>query len=99
VKLTRRRPRRPRVEHPLRLAPGVATTPVSDGLMVIHEHTGHTFHLNASAALMLEALLDGATDHDVASTVAERFGIPEITASADITALLAQLRARKLVNR
>ena len=45
------------------------------------------------------SLLDGATDHDVASTVAERFGIPEITASADITALLAQLRARKLVNR
>jgi PqqD family protein of HPr-rel-A system len=99
VKLNRRKPRRPHVEHPLRLAPGVATTPVSDGLMVMHERTGHTYHLNASATLMLEALLRGATDNDVASTVAERFGIPETTASADIAELLAQLQARKLVNR
>jgi PqqD family protein of HPr-rel-A system len=67
--------------------------------MVMHERTGRTYHLNASATLMLEALLRGATDNDVASTVAERFGIPETTASTDIAALLAQLQARKLVNR
>lgn len=93
------KPRLPTVGGAPRWAPGVSITSVSDGLMVVHERTGRTCHLNASAALIVTALVRGATDSELAIDIAELFGIPETSAASDIADLLTQLQQRKLVSR
>ncbi|TWE11182.1 PqqD family peptide modification chaperone [Prauserella muralis] len=90
--------RRCRPDEPLRLGRAVTTAPVSDGVMLIDERRGHTVHLNATAALMLRALLTGGHDNAV-TVVRGRFGVTEDTARHDLDRLLRELTRRRLVRR
>ncbi|WP_373290094.1 PqqD family peptide modification chaperone, partial [Longimycelium tulufanense] len=49
----------------IRLAPGVSTAPVDDGLTLITE--GTIYHLNPTGAAILAALTDGGIEHAVAT--------------------------------
>ncbi|MGH3794597.1 MAG: PqqD family peptide modification chaperone [Pseudonocardiaceae bacterium] len=78
------------------LAEAVSSTSVADGLVLLDERRGMIYHLNHSGAATMSALLtDG---YEAAVTVlCARYAITADTARRDVTRLIDELRARRLV--
>jgi Coenzyme PQQ synthesis protein D (PqqD) len=83
----------------VRLRADVSTTDTDDGLVLLDERVGRYWQLNRTGAFVLRLLLDGATPHQVAQTLADRHAISAEQAAADVTALLAHLQAAGLVDK
>jgi hypothetical protein len=81
----------------LRLRADVTTADTDDGMVLLDERVGRYWQLNKTGALVARLLLDGATTHQVAQTLAERHPVGIEQAAADVTALLARLRTAGLV--
>jgi hypothetical protein len=81
----------------LRLRADVTTADTDDGMVLLDERVGRYWQLNQTGALVARLLLDGATPHQVAQALAERHPVSIEQAAADVTALLARLRAAGLV--
>ncbi len=80
------------------LRPDVCATDTHDGMVLLDEATGRYWQLNSTGALVLRALLDGATPQEAAYRLAERH--PHLAAEQagqDVRALLAALSGRRLV--
>jgi hypothetical protein len=80
------------------LRPDVSATDTQDGMVLLDEATGRYWQLNSTAALVLHALLDGATPQEAAYRLAERY--PQLAAeraARDVRALLTALSEPRLV--
>lgn len=81
-----------------RLRRAVVIATVADGLVLVDERRGRTVHVNATAAVMLRALLDEGFDAAVTEATG-RFPVAEDIARRDVTGLIADLVQRKLLRR
>lgn len=79
------------------LAANIAATQAGSETVLLDERRGRYFKLNPTGALVLRALLDGADADRAAAVLSERFGIDSQRAHADVSALIAALRAARLV--
>jgi len=78
------------------LARAVSSTVVTDGLALLDERHGTIYHLNHTGTVALSALIDGGYGAAV-TALGSRYAITEDTARHDVTQLLDELRARRLV--
>jgi hypothetical protein len=81
----------------VRLRADVSTADTDDGLVLLDERAGRYWQLNPTGALVLRLLLDGATPHQVAQTLADRHPVSTERAAADVAALLERLHTAGLV--
>lgn len=56
------------------------------------------FSLNASAALLWERLVDGATERELVSALVDRLGAPAERAEGDVAQFVAALQERGLLD-
>ncbi|RNF82772.1 lasso peptide biosynthesis PqqD family chaperone [Streptomyces botrytidirepellens] len=82
---------------PLSLNPDVAVAETEDGAILLHQHTGRYWQLNVTGMLVLRRLLKGCTHGEVASDLVTRHGADPGQAQRDVTSLIIQLRAAKLL--
>jgi Coenzyme PQQ synthesis protein D (PqqD) len=75
----------------------VTTADTDDGMVLLDERTGRYWQLNQTGARVLRLLLDSATPHQVAQTLAAQHPVSTEQATADVTAFLARLRTAGLV--
>ncbi|MBG0852147.1 lasso peptide biosynthesis PqqD family chaperone [Streptomyces spinoverrucosus] len=80
-----------------RLRSDVTTCPTDDGMILLDERSGRYWQLNGTGALVLSALLDGATPEQIAERLAATRPVSRERAVADVTALVGQLTRAKLV--
>jgi Coenzyme PQQ synthesis protein D (PqqD) len=81
----------------VRLRAEVSTADTAAGMVLLDERAGHYWQLNPTGALVLGLLLDGATPHGVAQTLADRYPVSTEQAAADVATLLRRLRTAGLV--
>lgn len=79
------------------LAEGVLTQKLGAHLILMHIHNGQYFELNASGAMVLEALLAGADEIATAEQLCQQFEVDQVRAQADVLALLKNLTERALL--
>ena len=77
---------------------GVAWTDVDGEIVALDEATAEYLAANEAGGLLWRALAKGATRDELASRLAETFGIDHERAGADTDAFLAELRARDLLD-
>ncbi len=76
----------------------ISWTPTDDGLIVILDlRTSRYLNLNSAAVTLWMRLTQGATEQELIATLHEKFHLAEEIATADVTAFLAALRDRDLV--
>lgn len=84
----------------LTLRADVSATDTDDGMVLLDEANGRYWQLNTTAALILRALLGGATPQQTAHRLGERY--PQLAAERrdqDVTALVRSLLDARLVVR
>ncbi|MBH1937425.1 lasso peptide biosynthesis PqqD family chaperone [Streptomyces sp. AV19] len=80
------------------LRPDVSVTDTDHGMVLLDESTGRYWQLNSSGALILHALLDGATPQQTARRLGEHY--PSLTAertAADVAFFIRSLTEARLV--
>ena len=80
-----------------RLRADVSVCPTDDGMVLLDERRGRYWQLNGTGALVVQALLDGATPQQVADQLARTQPVTRERAAADVAALVDQLTRAKLV--
>ncbi|MFF2373633.1 lasso peptide biosynthesis PqqD family chaperone [Streptomyces xiamenensis] len=81
---------------PIALRPGITPVTTGDIMVLLDERAGTYWQINATGALVLRHLLDGATPEQAAVALArERPGASH--AEADVADLLATLREKNLL--
>jgi hypothetical protein len=78
------------------LRPDGTLAETEGGTVLLDQRRGHYFQLNDSGALVLRALLAGATVQGAAEALCDRYPVASGQAAADVTALLDALRTAKL---
>jgi hypothetical protein len=81
----------------LKLRPGVYEAETEYGVVLLDGGSGEYFDLNGTGALVLRALLAGATPGQVAQTLTEEYAVNLDEATRDVRELLADLRTAQLV--
>ena len=76
---------------------GVAWTDVDGEIVALDEATAEYLAANEAGGLLWRALAHGATRDELATRLAEEFGIERERALADTDAFVAELRARDLL--
>ncbi len=82
-----------------RLRADISVCDTDDTLVLLDERTGRYWQLNRTGALILHALLNGATPHQAATTLTDTHQVAPRQATADVDALLDQLTHATLVTR
>jgi hypothetical protein len=80
-----------------RLRADVTACPTDDGMVLLDERQGRYWQLNSTGALVVQALLDGATLEQVADQLSRNRPVSRERAVADVAALMDQLTRAKLV--
>ncbi|MFI9202254.1 lasso peptide biosynthesis PqqD family chaperone [Streptomyces sp. NPDC053048] len=80
-----------------RLHDDVTACATGDGMVLLDERAGHYWQLNGTGALIVQALLDGATPAQAAERLAATRPVTPERATADVTALVAHLATAGLV--
>lgn len=75
----------------------IAITETDYGVVLLDRKHGRYWKLNPTAGLVMSTLRDGGTEQDAAHEVAQRFDVDDERAAADITAVLASMRAAGVV--
>ncbi|HEX2313998.1 MAG TPA: lasso peptide biosynthesis PqqD family chaperone [Thermomonospora sp.] len=81
----------------LRFRADVATADTEYGTVLLDQRNGDYWQLNPTGALVVRRLLDGDTPERAAEALTEEFDVDLERARADVDALVAELRAAKLV--
>jgi hypothetical protein len=63
---------------------------------LFNRRLGEVFGLNASSAVLLEALMEGAEEEDLVQALIERCGAQELTARGDVAAFMLSLTEKDL---
>ncbi|RLU85839.1 PqqD family protein [Streptomyces griseocarneus] len=76
----------------------ISTAAVEDGLILLDERTGRYWQLNATGALVLDALLRGAGPSEAARHLRQRYpSLPAGQAEEAVGTLVTSLRSARLV--
>ena len=70
---------------------------VDEILLILHVRTSRYLQLNASAIVLWESVVDGATEAELQAALIERYGIAEERARADVTSFLEPLQRDGLI--
>jgi hypothetical protein len=81
----------------LRFRADVATADTEYGTVLLDQRNGDYWQLNPTGALVVRRLLDGDSPERAAEVLTEEFDVDLERARADVDALVAELRAAKLV--
>ncbi|MDT0322272.1 lasso peptide biosynthesis PqqD family chaperone [Streptomyces millisiae] len=81
-----------------RLRPDITACDAADGMVLLDERTGRYWQLNATAAQVLRALLDGRAPEEIASGLAATHEVRPERAAADIAALIDHLATARLTD-
>jgi hypothetical protein len=82
----------------LSLRRDVSATDTEDGMVLLDEANGRYWQLNTTAALVLHALLDGATTQQAAQRLtASQKGVSTERAAQDVAAMVTSLGEADLV--
>lgn len=81
------------------LAPGVLAQTVLDEAVLLDAQAGAYFSANASASLILQALIEGDTSHRIAEKLVARYVVDEDRAVNDVQACIDDWLARGLIIR
>jgi hypothetical protein len=79
------------------LRPGVVAADTEYGMALLDQKSGEYFTLNPTAALIVRALLDGMTREQAVSTLTQKYDVGADDVDADITRILGELRAARLL--
>jgi hypothetical protein len=67
-------------------------------MVLLDERAGHSWQLNGTGALVVQARLDGATPEQIAERLAVTRPVTRERATADVTALVGHLVRERLVS-
>ncbi|GAB2714390.1 lasso peptide biosynthesis PqqD family chaperone [Kitasatospora kifunensis] len=81
------------------LRPHVTATPTGDGMVLLDQRSGKYWQLNATAALVLRALLEGASPEQAAAALTAAHPAAADRAAEDVSALVDRLRTVNLTER
>ena len=70
---------------------------VDQVLLILHMPTSRYLQLNASAIVLWERVVEGATETELQAALMERYGIAQERAEADVATFLEPLRRDGLV--
>jgi hypothetical protein len=80
----------------LRLRPDrLRWTEIDDEIVIVDADTSTYLAANSSAALLWRALAHGATEQELAATLADTYDLDPARAAADVAAFVADLRERR----
>lgn len=81
-----------------RLHTDVSACATDDGMVLLDERGGRYWQLNGTGALVVQALLDGATPEQIAERLAATRPVSGERAASDVTALVGHLVRERLVS-
>ncbi len=81
----------------IQVSPHVSTADIADGLVLLDERKGRYWQLNATGALILRSLLNGASLDEATELVTTRYEVDSDQAASDAAALLESLKSAGLV--
>ncbi|WKX72366.1 lasso peptide biosynthesis PqqD family chaperone [Streptomyces sp. XD-27] len=81
-----------------RLHADVSACATDDGMVLLDERDGRYWQLNGTGALVVQALLDGATPEQIAERLAATRPVTREQAIADVTAVVGHLTRERLVS-
>ncbi|MET9442691.1 lasso peptide biosynthesis PqqD family chaperone [Streptomyces sp. NPDC006610] len=79
------------------LRPGVVTADTEYGMALLDQNSGEYFTLNPTAALIVRTLLDGTSRQQAVTTLTDRYDVTAEQVEEDITRILQELRAARLL--
>ncbi|MEY9809964.1 lasso peptide biosynthesis PqqD family chaperone [Streptomyces albogriseolus] len=79
------------------LRPGVVTADTEYGMALLDQNSGEYFTLNPTATLIVRTLLDGTSRQQAVTTLTDRYDVPAEQVEEDITRILEELRAARLL--
>ncbi|MEU0768667.1 lasso peptide biosynthesis PqqD family chaperone [Streptomyces albogriseolus] len=79
------------------LRPGVVTADTEYGMALLDQNSGEYFTLNPTAALIVRTLLDGTSRQQAVTALTDRYDVPAEQVEEDITRILEELRAARLL--
>lgn len=77
---------------------GLACSDLGSEIVILDLDTSSYFAASASAAILVGALIEGATTADLVDCLREQYEVPTDVAAADVEAFLAQMRRRNLLD-
>ncbi|MFF1278844.1 lasso peptide biosynthesis PqqD family chaperone [Streptomyces marokkonensis] len=79
------------------LRPGVVTADTEYGMALLDQNSGEYFTLNPTAALIVRTLLDGTSRQQAVTTLTDQYDVTAEQVEEDITRILQELRAARLL--
>lgn len=83
----------------LRLCADVTATDTDEALVLLDGRKGRYWQLNSTGSLILRALLDGASEEEVAHRLTQTRPVSAETATRDVGDLVTRLAEARLVER
>ena len=83
---------------PMKLRQGVVQQAVGDVLMLMDAKQGRYLELNETGALILSALLEGATAEQAAAQLSASYQVSQPQALEDVNKLIDELMAAQLLD-
>ena len=77
---------------------GIACSDLGSEVVILDLDTSRYFAACASAAVLVSALVEGASTDDLVRRVLAEYDVPAAQAAADVDAFLAQLQSRNLLD-
>lgn len=81
----------------IRLSPSCVKVAGREGAVVLHKNSGQYFSLNLTSAVILEALMTGATICELVDRILDRFDIDRGTAEREVRSVVAEFSRLGLV--
>ncbi|MFE2265024.1 lasso peptide biosynthesis PqqD family chaperone [Streptomyces griseosporeus] len=81
----------------MRLRPGVVTADTEYGMALLDQNSGEYFTLNPTAALIVRTLLAGSSSEETVAELTDRYAVSSEQVEEDITRILEELRAARLL--
>ncbi|MFD7458798.1 PqqD family protein of HPr-rel-A system [Streptomyces glaucescens] len=79
------------------LRSGVVTADTEYGMALLDQNSGEYFTLNPTAALIVRTLLDGTSREQAVTALTDRYDVTAEQVEEDITRILQELRAARLL--
>lgn len=76
----------------------IACSDLGSEIVILDLDTSSYFAASASAAVLVGALIDGASAEDLVARLLDRYEVTSTDAAADVESFLAQMRSRNLLD-
>lgn len=76
---------------------GVACSDLGSEIVILDLETSSYFAASSSAAVLVNALIEGASEEDLVGRLLDSYEVAPADAAADVEAFLTQMRTRNLL--